>query len=448
MVTLLALLLACKDTPQDSGTDDTAGDGGTDGDTAGDGGTDGGTAVEPPGQEVASSTARETDPDATEAEVRQLSADDAAFGLDMYRLLAASSTDNLFLSPHSVSVALAMAWAGAEGDTEAQMASALRWTLAEDRLHPAMNALDLALATRDEGLEPDEGDGFQLSIVNQLFGQEGFAFEAPFLDTLALHYGAGLRLLDFATDPDGERARINDWVEEVTADRIVDLLPEGSVSTLTRLVLVNAIYFKASWQAPFEPEDTGAGPFTRQDGSTVTVDMMHGGLHSLCATGTGFSLAELPYAGNDLAMTLLLPDLGAFPSVEASLTGEELAAALASLETCALTVALPRFSFRTTFNARDPLTELGMVDAFTDAADFSGMSTTEALRISGVYHQAFVAVDEQGTEAAAATAVVEDGTSAPPPVEMTLDRPFLFLIRDRPTGAVLFLGRVTDPSAG
>ncbi|NUQ39465.1 MAG: hypothetical protein HUU23_17120 [Caldilineales bacterium] len=176
--------------------------------------------------------------------------------------------------------------------------------------------------------------------------------------------------------------------------------------------------------------------------------MMHGALRSDCATGAGFTLAELPYAGNALAMTLILPDEGAFSTVETALSGEVLGEALATLSPCELTVALPRFSFRTAFGAKEALTDLGMVDAFTGSADFSGVSTTEALYISGVYHQAFIAVDEEGTEAAAATAIVEDGTSAPPPVTMGLDRPFLFLIRDRPTGAVLFLGRVLDPTAG
>lgn len=438
---VIAGLVGCEKTADDTGA---AGDGG-----AADGGAaDGGAELEPPGEEVASSVARETEPDASAADIAQLTADDADFGLALYRELAAEGDGNLFLSPHSISVALAMTYAGAEGATQTQMADALRFSLPEARLHPAFNALDWALQSRAE-LDPEiyeAGDGFRLSIVNQLFGQTGFSFEAAFLDTLALHYGAGLRLLDFATNAEGSRVLINDWVEAVTEERIVDLLPEGSISEYTRLVLVNAIYFKASWQAPFDPVDTAPASFSTLGGGTVTADTMHGSVMSRCGAGEGYAVAELPYVGDALTMTLLVPDVGRFGEVEAALDGEALQAALSGLEACLLTVAMPKFSFRHAFNAKDPLIALGMVDAFGGEADFSGVTTADALSIGGVYHQAFVALDEEGTEAAAATAVVEDGTGVPEEVTLTVDRPFLFLIRDAPTGAVLFLGRVADPT--
>jgi len=374
--------------------------------------------------------------------------DNRAFAFDLFHQLADDSSDNLFFSPHSLSVALAMLQGGARGATASQLASALHFDLPADQLHPAFNRLALELDSRSE-LSPDEykgGEGFQLSIVNQLFGQTGYPFQTPWLDLLAVNYGASLRLLDFASDPDGNRVLINDWVQAVTADRIIDLLPDGSISTNTRFVLVNAIYFKASWDTPFDPADTTDAWFSPLAGDTVSVTTMHGVLETSCGSGTGFALADLPYAGQDLGMTLLVPDAGQFLAVQAALDGSTLDAALASLAPCELTVSLPRFSFKSAFNAKDPLQALGMVDAFSDAADFTGISAEPGLQVSGVYHQAFVAVDETGTEAAAATAIVGDGTSVPEPVTITVDRPFLFLIRDRPTGEILFLGRVMNPS--
>ena len=403
---------------------------------------------EPPGIEVASDLARETDPDVSAGELAQLTADNRAFAVNLLGVLGADEPGNLFLSPHSISVALAMTWAGARGETATQVADALRFTLGADALHPAFNRLDLDLATRDE-LDPElyeEGEGFRLSVANQLFGQEGYAFEPDFLDVLALHYGAGLRALDFASDPDGHRVAINDWVEAVTEDRIVDLLPAGSITSMTRLVLVNAIYFKASWEVPFEVADTADAAFHRLDGSEVEVPTMNGELRSRCGTGPGYAVVDLPYIGQQLAMTLVVPDSGGFEAVRLSLTGESLGTAMEGMEPCELTLALPRWSFSTAFNAKDPLLTLGMVDAFGAEADFSGVTTTEALVISGIYHQAFIAVNELGTEAAAATAVIEDGTSAPEPVSLVVDRPFFFLVRDLPTGAVLFLGQLLDPS--
>jgi serpin B len=400
---------------------------------------------EPPGERVASSKARETSPAAGEAEVATLTAGNRAFAMDMYHQLQQPG-QNLFFSPHSISVALAMTYAGAEGTTEAELADVLGFTLPEATTHAAFNALDLALKSRADLPEEEAGDGFALSIVNQAFGQTGYPFEAPFLDVLATNYGAAVYLLDFSADPEGSRTAVNDWVEEVTNERIVDLLPAGSITELTRLVLANAIYFKASWSVPFSPADTVDADFTLLDGSVASVPTMHGTLESSCATGAGWTAATLPYVGSQLDMVLLVPDAGAFESVEASLDGAALDAALGALGQCELTIALPKLTVRTDAALVPPLQALGVVDAFDpNVADFSGMSTTSDLYVTGVFHQAFVAVDEQGTEAAAATAVVIGEESAPMPLTLHVDRPFLFAVRDRPTGAVLFLGRVLDP---
>ena len=435
-------LLGCKQDPADPGADDTGNTGG---------GTDGGTeqVIPPPGEAVDSDLARDTDPDVDTATLLAHTASMRAFALDL--LHQADGGDNLFLSPYSISVALAMTYAGTNGATESQLGSAMHFDLPEAELHPAFNALDLTLAGRAaEVPEPDTGepgDAFELSLVNQLFGQTGYPFESPFLDTLALNYGAGMRLLDFQADPETSRSLINDWVEAVTQERIEDLLPPGSISDLTRLVLVNAIYFKASWWAPFEASATTDQPFSLLSGGTVTVPTMHGELETRFGSGDGFAVVDLPYVGEQLTMTLLVPDAGRFTELRDGLRVETLDAALADLTVHQVTLAVPKFSFRTELDVVPPLQALGVIDAFDPLlADLSGMSTASELYVSGVYHQAFVAVDEAGTEAAAATAVVVGDESEPPHAELIVERPFLFLIRDRPTGALLFLGQVVDPS--
>lgn len=424
MLSLLPLLLACSSSSDDSGST--------------------GSMPEPPGQAVSSDLARDTDPDVDSATLAAHSASMRAFAFDLMSEVAAG--DNLFTSPYSISVALAMTYAGANGSTGTQMAEALHLDLAEPELHQAFNALDLALQGRADEVDPDEGgEPFRLSIVNQLFGQVGYPFEDPFLDTLALNYGAGLRLLDFASDPEGNRVLINDWVESVTEERIEDLLPDGSITEYTKLVLVNAIYFKASWSAPFEASDTSDAAFSNLDGSSSTVPTMHGIQETLYADGDGWAVVDLPFVGEQLTMTLLVPDAGRFEAVRDGLDQASWDAALASMGTYMVDLAVPRFGFRSELDAVPPLAALGMVDAFdSNLADFSGMSTASELYISGIFHQAFIDVNETGAEAAAATAVVMSDESAPEYAELAIDRPFLFAIRDRPTGAVLFLGQVTS----
>lgn len=424
---LLPLLLACnpKPDPDDTGVDNIP---------------------DPPGELVGSSLDRITDPDVDEATLLAHTASMRGFAFDL--LHEAAGDENFFSSPLSISVALAMTYAGAEGATESQMASALHFDLPEPDLHAAFNALDLELEGRADEVDAEEGGvPFRLSIVNQLFGQTGFPFLDPFLDTLALNYGAGLRLLDFAADPDGNRVLINDWVMEATEDRIVDLLPEGSITDLTRLVLVNAIYFKASWSVPFEASDTTDDSFTTLAGSVVTVPTMHGTVETLYGSGEGYAVVDLPFVGEQLALTLLVPDAGRFVEVRDALDEVGWDAALDGMATYNVALAAPRFGFSSQLDVVPPLQALGMTDAFEmGLADLTGMNTESELYIGGIYHQAFIAVDEVGAEAAAATAVVVNDESAPEPAALTVDRPFLFAIRDRPTGTVLFLGQVVDPS--
>jgi len=391
---------------------------------------------------------RVTLPDVAETELAGLVVGNSVFALDLYQVLREEG-GNLFYSPYSISLALAMTYAGARGETERQMADTLHFTLPQDRLHPAFNALDLELAGRGEGAEGKDGEGFRLNIVNAIWGQTGYKFLREFLDVLAENYGAGLRLLDFVKAPEESRITINDWVSDQTEGRIEDLIPQGEIDALTRLVLANAIYFNAAWLNPFEEERTQDGPFYLLDGGEVTVPMMRQTELFGYAEGEGYQAVELPYDGSELSMVILLPRQGEFAAFEGSLNAARVDAVLKELAHKQVALTLPKFEFESGFRLVEALAAMGMPVAFSDDADFSGMTGNLDLFISAVIHKAFVSVDEAGTEAAAATAVVMEMKAARPtePVEMTVDRPFVFLIRDIQSGAILFVGRVLNPSA-
>ena len=372
-------------------------------------------------------------------------------GAGLYGQMGAKE-GNLALSPYSVAVALAMTQNGARGQTLAEMTDVLGG-VDPARLNGGFNALTSyveSLAGTKEKLDGEKGE-IALRAANQLFGEQTTTFEKPFLDTLAREYGAGLQAVDFKGDYEGARVAINDWTAERTEDRIEDLIPPGVLNTLTRLVLVNALYLKAPWEQPFENEITEDRDFHLVDGSTVSVPTMtmqtRGGL--LLGSGDGWQALQIPYAGRELAMTIVLPAEGRLADVETAVVGAGLPAMLESVRPAEVAVSLPRWTFRTDSPLKETLTALGMSAAFDDKlADFSGMTTEEQLFIAAVLHQAFIAVDEEGTEAAAATAVVAQAESMPQYVPFTADRPFLFVIHDVEHGTPLFLGRVSDPSAG
>jgi serpin B len=390
-----------------------------------------------PGLLVASDLERR-EPTAPAADVAAVAAGNNAFAAAAYALLA-SQEGNLVYSPASIRLALAMTYAGAKGQTAAEMAEVLRFDLEGEALHAAFNALDQELASRNR-VEPTLDDGVerkvQLSIANSLWGQQGFTFTPEFLDTLAANYGAA-------------RQAINDWVAGETNDRITDLIPEGALSEMTRLVLTNAVYLDATWSSIFAKDATFDAPFSLLDGSQVTVPTMHQESPFPYAAGDGWQAVELPYVGEELAMVFLVPDAGRFAEVEGLLGGGLLDEVVAGLEGVEVRLALPKFEFRFKASVADLLKAMGMPTAFEpDAADFSGMTTVDRLFISDVIHEAFIKVDEEGTEAAAATAVIMDLTSAPIEViDLTIDRPFLFSLYDRETGEILFLGRVLNPAA-
>jgi serpin B len=398
------------------------------------------------GEFIQSDEPRDTAPQVSTDDLNALVEGNSAFAFDLYQQLK-SEEGNLFYSPYSISMALAMTYAGARTETETQMADALDFFLAQDRLHPAFNALALELASRGEGAQGKDGDGFRLNIVNAIWGQKDYNFLADFLDTLAVNYGAGLRVLDFINAPEDSRVTINDWVADQTEGRIEDLIPPGLINSLTRLVLTNAIYFNAAWLNPFDEDITRDGDFYLLDSSQVTVPMMRQTESFKYAEGDGYLAVELPYDGDELAMVILLPDSGEFEAFESSLSAAPVAAIIESLDYREVDLTMPKFEFDSEFSLSAALSALGMPVAFTTGADFSGMTGNHDLYIADVVHKAFVSVDEAGTEAAAATAVVMELTAMPEVVEVSVDRPFIFLIRDIETGTVIFVGRVLDPGA-
>ncbi len=378
-------------------------------------------------------------------ELTELVDGNTMFAFDLYRQVIGNS-ENVFFSPYSVSMALAMTYAGAREETAKEMAGAMQFYLPQASLHPAFNYLDRQLAMRGEGAQGKDGEGFRLNVVNAIWGQRDHRFESGFLDMLARNYGAGLRVLDFKTQPEPSRETINRWVEEQTESRIKDLIPQGAIDPLTRLVLTNAVYFNAAWASQFEKSATTQGLFHNLDGPEVMASMMHQTAHFGYLRANGFTALELPYDGRELSMVVLLPDEGLFRTFETSIDGDTLRHVEQGLQSTRVALTMPKFRVETSFGLKEALKALGMVSAFDpSSADFSGMDGTRDLYITDVVHKAFVEVDESGTEAAAATAVVVGQTSVPAdPIEVSLDRPFLFLIRDVQTGTVLFLGRVVN----
>jgi len=393
------------------------------------------------------------------ADLKELAAGNNAFAFDLYQAIS-DGEDNLLYSPYSISQALAMTYAGAQGETEQQMADTLHFTLPQERLHPAFNALDLNLASRshasigeDESGEEVEEVAFQLHIANAVWGQQGYPFLPEYLDVLALNYGAGIQLADFKENAGAAADAINHWVSEETEGRIRDIV--GDLSRDTGLVLTNAIYFNAKWDLPFQEADTYEGPFHLLDDRQEWVPLMHQRDHFRYTEGDGYQAIQLPYLNREVAMVILLPREGRFREIEEGLTGEWVRGIVGRFRQHEVILTMPKFRIEPPLlSLKETLSAIGMPSAFSRSADFFGIIEREPdlhISIGEVLHKAFIDVEEQRTEAAADTVVIMTVAvelivePTPTPIVMKIDRPFIFFIRDIETDTILFVGRVMNP---
>ncbi|MCK5785345.1 MAG: serpin family protein [Candidatus Sabulitectum sp.] len=368
------------------------------------------------------------------------------FAFDLYmELCSVEETENVFFSPYSISAALGMTYSGAQGETALDMAETLHFGTPHSvtgRLFQSITeALTSGSLAHRESVEP-----FKLAISNGLWVQNGYALLDSFVSEVTGSYNASVENLDFAGNSEGSREVINSRVAESTMERILDLIPPGVLGADTRLVLTNAVYFKASWSKPFSEYATYHGDFFLADGSTVNVPVMTQTEHFSYAAGEGYSAVSMDYAGGSASMLIILPD-GDLREFESSFDLTELEAIKESLSSQNIHISMPGFEFSKGIGLSEILSSLGMRSAFGNNADFSGITGNRDLYISDVVHKAFVKVDEEGTEAAAATAVVMSLHSIPEsPVEMDINRPFFFLIQDNATGSIVFMGRVMNPA--
>ncbi|MGA3222149.1 MAG: serpin family protein [Acidobacteriaceae bacterium] len=365
-----------------------------------------------------------------------------AFAFALYGQLR-NRNGNLFFSPESISTALAMAYAGARGDTASEMAKTLHFTLPQQHLNPAMGALLSDLNAVH--------DGYQLSVANALWAQQGYTFLDDFLQLLKTDYGAGLNQVDFKGATEAARLTINRWVEQKTQDKIKDLLQPGTLAPSTRLVLTNAIYFKGDWQTQFDKAQTRDEDFYPSQLQTKQVAFMHRADSFSYFDGGTFQVLEIPYKSKELSLIVLLPkDRSGLPALEQSLTASNTQQWLSQLvQRDKVIVALPKFKSTQQFELGATLGAMGMAQAFSGSADFSGMTGKRDFAISEVIHKAYIDVNEEGTEAAAATAVGFRALAMRGPVEQPpvfrADHPFIFLIRDNRSSSILFMGRMADP---
>jgi serine protease inhibitor len=380
----------------------------------------------------------------TETAVSPLVQSNTEFALALYDRLR-TAEGNLFFSPYSISTALAMTYAGARGETAVQMAQTLRFQLDEAVLHPAFGHLEAMLNEIEQ-----KGD-IHLRVANALWPHVKYKFLPEYLALLAKYYGTSVTTVDYAQQAEAARQAINAWVEEKTADKIKNLIPAGVLDALTRLVLVNAVYFKGNWASQFEPDLTEEQPFWLSTGEAVDAPLMRQTGEYGYAERDDLQILELPYIGRDLSMIVLLPrENDGLVDLQEKLTAANLTRWTDRLWPTEVEVLLPKFKLTFALPLNEVLQKMGIVDAFSmDRANFSGMDGCEdCLYIAAIFHKAFVEVNEEGTEAAAATAVVMKLRSAPPqpPPTFRADHPFLFLIRENNTGSILFWGRVTNPA--
>ncbi len=402
-------------------------------------------AVELPAKNLQSALPR-SEASASDTDIQNLASGLNQFAVDVYREMGQQGSENLFFSPYSISLALTMAYAGADGQTAAEMADVFHYPASLSDLHGTMNALDQSLYVIPDYLE-DDPDSFKLNISNAIWGQAGYPFSDDYLDTIAQSYGAGLKTMDFKTAFEKARQEINAWVEDETEQKIKDLLPPGSLGPDTRMVLTNAIYFNAGWENEFSENMTEMKDFYPTTDQTTQVEMMQQESSFSYYQTDAYRMLEMPYRNNRYGMVLVMPTEQNLTDFQQNLRFDDLMDGLDSMASEEVRLSMPKFEFDYELAASDILRALGMQAAFSpQEADFSKMvsSTEEPLVISDVLHKAFVSVDETGTEAAAATAVVMRTTSIEiqedEPITVVFDHPFMFLIRDQETGIILFMG--------
>jgi serpin B len=391
--------------------------------------------------------------DATAQEVQSVVDSNNAFAFKFYdKLNEGMASENVFFSPYSITVALTMAFEGAKENTAEEMYNVLEFPECVCKKAPCNcdNADARRAAFREiyDGINKKSKD-YQLDTGNALWAEQDFAFLDSYFNTIETVYGGKATNMDFKTKSEESRVIINKWVEDKTRDKIKDLIPAGMINSMTRLVLTNAIYFKGTWVWQFDKGDTYDANFKVNDEKNVTVKMMR-----LTGEKPRFNyteneelqMLELPYKGNDVSMLIILPKEKSVNEIGKELSSEKLKELKSSMENLNLPVYLPKFKFETKSLLSDILQSMGMKEAFSDNADFSGMTGQKDLQISEVIHQAYVDVNEEGTEAAAATAIVMKSMSARPPASFKADHPFIFIIQQRDTGNILFMGKVMDPT--
>jgi serpin B len=374
--------------------------------------------------------------------IKQMVQDNSAFALDLYGQLK-QRENNLFFSPFSISTALAMTYAGARDKTASQMAAALHFNQESEQLHLSMGELISRLNAVQKASE------VELSVANAIWAQKGYQFLDTFFNIIQQSYQSDLNQVDFAIAADAARQSINHWVETQTHQKIKDLIPPGVLNALTRLVLVNAIYFKGFWDTQFKPEDTQEMAFWLSAENNITVPMMHQEHQYGYWENEWLQMLEMPYKDKALSLIVLLPrEKTGISMLEQKLTLENILRWQDQLQKQKVKLFFPKFKIEAQINLGQILSAMGMPDAFDPhSADFSAMIGKKELFISAVIHKAFVEVNEEGTEAAAATGVVVGVTSiAPPPPMFKADHPFIFFIRDNASRSILFLGRMLDPS--
>jgi serpin B len=395
------------------------------------------------GQELKGGMVYISNPKVSNDELKSLAEAQNGFAVDLYKQLAAQP-GNLFFSPYSLFSALTMSFAGAKGATAGEMIQTRHLPYTSEKIHEVMNGLTQRLLS---AAKVGDIELFKFTIANAVWVQAGYPFLQSYLDTLSANYAAGLRVVDFRDSAEASKL-INTWVSEQTNERIQQLIQKEALTPATRLVLTNAIYFKANWASQFKEKDTADAPFYLQDESSQTVKMMYQQANFAYLRNQQFDAVDLPYEGGNFSMLLLMPKGKSLNEFEKDLTPEILNIFTDSKPSAKIDLYVPKFGMEQSFSLNETLQKLGMKSAFEDTADFSGMTGSKDLKISDVVHKAFLQVNESGTEAAAATGVVIGLTSAMPPediIELRFDHPFLLMIRDNNTGTLVFLGRYLQP---